>query len=84
MLEDALVTIDDAKHEALLQRAPELAIDDTAIIPLYHQVSLRGTRNGIGYVPRTDENTLAHKFQPAQEPVGLTVRRRRKRFGRQS
>ena len=51
---------------ALLQRATELAINDTAIVPLYHQVSLWGTRNGIGYLPRTDENTLAHKFRPAK------------------
>jgi peptide/nickel transport system substrate-binding protein len=64
MLEDALVTVDDAKREALLQRATELAINDTAIVPLYHQVSLWGTRNGITYAPRTDENTLAHKFKP--------------------
>jgi len=66
MLEDALVTVDDAKREALLQRATELAINDTAIVPLYHQVSLWGARNGIGYVPRTDENTLAHKFRPGK------------------
>jgi peptide/nickel transport system substrate-binding protein len=64
LLEDALVTVDDAKREALLERATELAIADTAIVPLYHQVSIWGTRNGIGYVPRTDENTLAHKFRP--------------------
>ena len=66
LLEDALVTVDDAKREALLQRATELAMNDTAIVPLYHQVSLWGTRNGISYVPRTDENTLAHKFHPAK------------------
>jgi peptide/nickel transport system substrate-binding protein len=66
MLEDALVTVDDAKREALLQRATEFAINDTAIVPLYHQVSVWGTRNGIGYAPRTDENTLAHKFKPVQ------------------
>jgi len=64
MLEDALVTVDDTRREALLQRATELAINDTAIVPLYHQVSVWGTRNGISYVPRTDENTLAHKFKP--------------------
>jgi len=29
-------------------------------------VSLWGTRNGISYVPRTDENTLAHKFRPVK------------------
>ena len=66
MLEDALVTVDDAKREALLQRATELAINDAAIVPLYHQVSLWGTRNGIVYRPRTDENTLAHQFRPAK------------------
>jgi peptide/nickel transport system substrate-binding protein len=66
MLEDALVTVDDARREALLQRATELAINDTAIVPLYHQVSLWGTKNGISYVPRTDENTLAHKFKPVR------------------
>jgi peptide/nickel transport system substrate-binding protein len=64
MLEDALVTVDDTKREALLQRATELAINDTAIVPLYHQVSVWAMRDGISYVPRTDENTLAHKFKP--------------------
>jgi peptide/nickel transport system substrate-binding protein len=66
LLEDALVTVDDAKREALLQRATELAINDTAIVPLYHQVSLWAMRDGITYAPRTDENTLAHKFKPPQ------------------
>jgi len=64
LLEEALVTVDDAKREALLQRATELAISDTAIVPLYHQVSLWAMRDGISYVPRTDEYTLAHKFKP--------------------
>ena len=66
LLEDALVTVDDAKREALLQRATELAINDIAIVPLYHQVSLWAMRDGISYVPRTDENTLAHKFKPTR------------------
>jgi peptide/nickel transport system substrate-binding protein len=66
MLEDALVTVDDAKREALLQRATELAIADTGVVPLYHQVSLWAMRDGITYVPRTDENTLAHKFRPSK------------------
>jgi len=65
MLEDALVTVDDAKREILLQRATELAINDTGIVPLYHQASLWATRDGITYTPRTDESTLAHKFRPA-------------------
>ena len=64
LLEEALVTVDDAKREALLQRATELAISDTAIVPLYHQVSLWAMRDGLSYVARTDEYTLAHKFRP--------------------
>jgi peptide/nickel transport system substrate-binding protein len=65
LLEQALATVDDPKREALLQRATEIAIGDTGIIPLHFQVNLWATRNGITYVPRTDENTLAHKFRPA-------------------
>ncbi len=65
LLEEALATVDDPKRDALLQRATELAINDSGIIPLHFQVNLWATRNGITYVPRTDENTLAHKFRPA-------------------
>jgi len=66
LLEQALATVDDPKREAMLQRATELAINDTGIIPLHFQVNLWATRDGITYVPRTDENTLAHKFRPAK------------------
>ncbi|TMG86662.1 MAG: ABC transporter substrate-binding protein [Betaproteobacteria bacterium] len=65
LLEEALATVDDARREAVLQRATEVAIDDTGIIPLHFQVNLWATRDGITYTPRTDENTLAHKFRPA-------------------
>jgi peptide/nickel transport system substrate-binding protein len=65
LLEEALATVDDPKREALLQRATEIAINDTGIIPLHFQVNLWATRDGITYLPRTDENTLAHKFRPA-------------------
>ena len=64
LTEDALQTVDDVKREAYLQRATELAIGDTGIVPLHFQVNLWATRDGITYVPRTDENTLAWKFVP--------------------
>jgi peptide/nickel transport system substrate-binding protein len=64
LTEDALATVDDAKREALLQRATELAINDTGVVPVHFQVNLWATRDGITYVPRTDENTLAWKFKP--------------------
>ncbi|MEO6928780.1 MAG: ABC transporter substrate-binding protein [Casimicrobiaceae bacterium] len=66
LTEDALQTVDDAKREAYLQRATEIAIGDTAIIPLHFQVALWASRDGIRYSPRTDENTLAWKFLPAK------------------
>jgi peptide/nickel transport system substrate-binding protein len=64
LTEDALATVDDAKREALLQRATEIAIADVGVVPLHFQVNLWATRDGITYVPRTDENTLAWKFKP--------------------
>ncbi len=64
LTEDALQTVDDVKREAYLQRATELAINDTGVIPLHFQVNLWATRDGIIYAPRTDENTLAWKFKP--------------------
>ncbi|HEY2818721.1 MAG TPA: ABC transporter substrate-binding protein [Casimicrobiaceae bacterium] len=67
LTEDALQTVDDAKREAYLQRATELAIGDTGVIPLHFQVNLWATRDGIGYTPRVDEGTLAWKFKPSKE-----------------
>ena len=64
LTEDALQTVDDVKREAYLQRATELAIGDTGLIPLHFQISLWATRDGITYTPRVDEQTLAWKFVP--------------------
>lgn len=64
LTEDALQTVDDIKREAYLQRATEIAINDTGIIPLHFQVNLWAARDGIVYQPRLDEQTLAHKMAP--------------------
>ncbi len=66
LTEDALQTVDDAKREAYLQRATELAINDTAVVPLHFQLNVWAMRDGIRYNARTDENTLAWKFSPAK------------------
>jgi len=66
LLEEGLYTVDDLKREAILQRATEIAINDTGIVPLHSQVNVWATRDGITYIPRTDENTLANKFKPAK------------------
>ena len=64
LTEDALMTVDDVKREAYLQRATELAIGDTGLVPLHFQVSVWAARDGIAYTPRVDEQTLAHRFVP--------------------
>ncbi|HVE50818.1 MAG TPA: ABC transporter substrate-binding protein [Casimicrobiaceae bacterium] len=64
LTEDALQTVDDIKREAYLQRATEIAINDTGIIPLHFQVNLWAARDGIVYQPRLDEQTWAHKMTP--------------------
>jgi peptide/nickel transport system substrate-binding protein len=64
LTEDALQTVDDIKREAYLQRATEIAINDTGIIPLHFQVNLWASRDGIVYVPRVDEQTHAHRMSP--------------------
>ncbi len=64
LTEDALQIVDDAKREVYLQRATELAINDTGLIPLHFQISLWSTRDGIVYTPRVDEQTQAWKFIP--------------------
>ncbi|MEO8509503.1 MAG: ABC transporter substrate-binding protein, partial [Betaproteobacteria bacterium] len=67
LTEDALQIVDDVKREVYLQRAAELAIGDTGLIPLHFQISLWATRDGIVYAPRVDEQTLAWKFLPAKK-----------------
>jgi peptide/nickel transport system substrate-binding protein len=64
LTEDALQTVDDVKREAYLQRATELAINETGLIPLHFQVAQWAARDGITYQARVDETTLAHKFAP--------------------
>jgi peptide/nickel transport system substrate-binding protein len=64
LTEDALQTVDDIKREAYLQRATEIAINDTGIVPLHFQVNLWAARDGIVYQPRLDEQTLAWRMAP--------------------
>ena len=64
LTEDALQTVDDVKRAAYLQRATEIVVNDTGIIPVHFQVSTWAARDGITYVPRVDETTLAWKFKP--------------------
>jgi peptide/nickel transport system substrate-binding protein len=65
MLEDALVTINDAKREALLGRATEIAMADQGIVPLHFQMNVWAMKKNLTYTARTDEYTLAWMVKPA-------------------
>ena len=58
-IEEVLRTVDDAKRQALLAEATEMAINNVAIIPTHYQVNTWASKKGIKYIPRTDEYTLA-------------------------
>lgn len=66
LLEQALMTVDDAKREALLRQAVEVAMADVGVIPTHFQVNTWAARKGIAYTARTDERTLAMAFTPAK------------------
>src|SRR5205085_3105992 len=57
MLGEALVTLDDRKREAMIQEAAELAMNDTALIPIHYEVSTWASARGLRYTPRTDQYT---------------------------
>ncbi|WP_026988892.1 ABC transporter substrate-binding protein [Fodinicurvata sediminis] len=59
LLKEALVTVDNDKRQDLLAEATEIAMEDVGLIPVHFQVNTWGTRDGLEYVPRTDEYTLA-------------------------
>jgi peptide/nickel transport system substrate-binding protein len=59
LTEEALAMVDDAKREAGLAKATEVAINDLGIIPLHYQVNVWAARKGLKYRARTDERTVA-------------------------
>jgi peptide/nickel transport system substrate-binding protein len=66
VLSQALVTMDDRKREGLIQQAAEIAMNDTALIPIHYEVSTWATTKGLRYTPRTDQYTLASDLKPAR------------------
>jgi peptide/nickel transport system substrate-binding protein len=59
VVEEALRTVDDSARAGLLAKATQMAIDDTAWIPLHYQFNTMAMRKGLSLVPRSDELTLA-------------------------
>jgi peptide/nickel transport system substrate-binding protein len=57
LLDDAVMTVDDAKRADILAKATLLAVEDVAWIPLHYQINTWATRKGVQIVPRSDELT---------------------------
>lgn len=57
--EMAAVEVDTEKRERLSQQGLKVAMDDVAMMPIVFWVYTWGTKPGISYTPRLDQNTLA-------------------------
>jgi peptide/nickel transport system substrate-binding protein len=64
--EQALITMDSARREKLLQQATELVINDYGVIPVHFQVNTWAARKPLAYEPRSDERTYAHAVRPVK------------------
>lgn len=66
VIEQAVVTADDAAREKLLQQATRMAMDDVAMIPLHQQKNIWAMRKGLTYVARGDEQNRVFDIRPAE------------------
>jgi peptide/nickel transport system substrate-binding protein len=62
----ALVTVDPAEREKLLQESLTLALADLPSIPLHFESSIWAFKKGLAYEGRADQYTLAMSAKPAK------------------
>jgi peptide/nickel transport system substrate-binding protein len=62
----ALVTVDPAEREKLLQQSLTLALADLPSIPLHFESSIWAFKKGLAYEGRADQYTLAMSAKPAK------------------
>lgn len=65
LLKKAVATLDDDSRAHLLAQASEIAINDLAIIPLHHEVSVWAMSSKVDYVGRADQYTMAMGASPS-------------------
>ncbi len=63
LLERDFAAVDAAKREALAREAGRLAMADTPLLLLHHQVAVWALRQPLRYAGRTDEYTFAHHIR---------------------
>lgn len=59
MIAEAMVTVDDAKREKLLQDAEAIALDAFGILPIHYEMTVWAMAPGLDYEPRADQSTYA-------------------------
>jgi peptide/nickel transport system substrate-binding protein len=64
LIDQSLSIVDEKKREALAREAAAIAVNDVALIPLYHQLVTWAMKKDLSYPARTDEFTFAHHFKP--------------------
>lgn len=64
LLHQSLASVKEAERNRLAREAGRLALGDTALIPLHHQITTWAMKKGIGYAPRIDEFSFAWQFKP--------------------
>jgi peptide/nickel transport system substrate-binding protein len=64
LVERAVVELDDARREDLLQQAVRLALrTDVAVLPLYWQMNIWAHRRDLAMTPRVDERTYGYEVR---------------------
>lgn len=66
-LDEAIATMDGEAREKLLQEATVMALEDYAVLPLYHLTNLWAMRADLTYPPRPDAMTFAWLVRPEGE-----------------
>ena len=61
---EAMRTVDDARRDALLQKAAEIGMADQAVIPILHMDNVVATRKGYRYTARADGFLAAWMIRP--------------------
>ncbi|MCA0920830.1 ABC transporter substrate-binding protein [Pseudooceanicola nanhaiensis] len=62
----ALVTVDDAEREKLLQEAETIALDEFGILPLHYELTVWAMAPEVHYEPRSDQRTAAYLVEKAE------------------
>ncbi|GGJ04811.1 ABC transporter substrate-binding protein [Neoroseomonas lacus] len=65
LVDRATTILDDGEREVVLHEVVRMAMEDVAVIPLFHLVNSWATRRGVTYEARMDETTRAMAARPA-------------------